>query len=191
MVKKRKASTPSMEHKYQAIRLYNSNTISLTDLKALFRVVSVVAEDEYTSKGQQKEVLATRDRFETIKKLTETRDIAKQKILLKMNKKSPLTSTRAEHIAQFATGYKGRLPHNWKRFGSLVNRSGRFSEPRPGSSKGKIVRPTYTGFKKFNRDFDAFAKSLTALLDLDSKNRKKVNSIAKQLKNTVSVNTKP
>jgi hypothetical protein len=184
-------STPTQEQKYQAIKLYHSNVISLSDLKALFRVVAVVADDEYTSASQQKAVLATRDRMETIKRLTQTRSDRKLELELKAVKKSRLVSTRAEHIAEFTSGHKGRLPHNWKRYGSLVNRSGRVNEPMDGSSRRKIGKPRYKGFKEFNRDYDALARALVRLLEQDSRRRGKVRGVLKKVKEGVSISAKP
>lgn len=180
-------TTKAQEEKFQAIYAWNSNLISLTDLKALFRVVSVVAEKEYTNPRQQEVVLKTRDRLEKIKRLTETRDAAKMRLELKYNKRKALPSTRAETIAQFTTNHKGKLPHSWKRYPAMENKSGRVNQSRPGSSSGKILPPTYRGFRKFNKDFDALANALRKLLELDAKNKGRVRDVLRRVRKGVGV----
>ena len=169
---------PTNEAKYQAIRLYNSGFISLTELKASLRMVAVVASEEYSSPGDQKDVLRTKDRLDRLTRLSMTRDAAKQEAILKLKPKSKLTSTRAEEIAKLATGYKGSLPHNWARYGILRKKTKRVNEPRPGSSKGKIApRTRYIGFKEFNRDYDLFEKAILQLL----RTRKAGKTVAREL----------
>ena len=69
-------STPkSRELKYQALRLYHSNQISLNDIKAQFRITRTATFDEYSSQSDQKDAIGTQDRLEKIKKLT--RHVAK------------------------------------------------------------------------------------------------------------------
>jgi hypothetical protein len=169
-------SSPTQETKYQAIRLYNSNQISLSDLKALFRVTSVVATNEYSNKGDIQDVLKSRDNVGILKRLTKTRDAARQEAILRLNKKSPLVTTRAEHIAAFTTGYDAPLPHNWKRY-PQHERKGPPNSSRPGSSDGKIGKTVYKGFKDYNRDFERLRKALIKLVK--SGNRK---AAAKALK---------
>lgn len=183
-------STPTQEAKYQAIRAYNSNLISLSDLRALFVVTATVAEKEYTNPRQQEMVLRTRDRLEKIARLTETRNEAKLRYELKSKKKAKLPSTRAETIAQFVSGYEGKVPYSWDRFGPLVAKSGRQSAPRDGSSKGKIANPRYIGFNKFNRDFDELAKAIVKLLEIDDRNRKKARSMLGKVGKSTNVTTR-
>jgi len=167
-------TTELQEHKYQAIRLYHSNQITLQDLKALFRVGTVVAEDEYTSKSQQEVLLNARDRLKKIKRLTATRkDFIKE---LRRKKRLPLPSTRAEAIAEMVTNFRaGKLPHDWKRFGPLI-RKGTPNPSRPGSSEGKIGRPIYRGFKKLNLDLDLLFDSMARLLEQDARRRNLIKS---------------
>lgn len=184
-------STPSQQQKYQAIRAWNSNLMSLSDLKTLFIVTAVVAGKEYTPSRQQDMVLRTRDRIEKIKRLTETRDAAKMRLELKSKKRSKLTATRAETIAQFASGFNGKVPHDWKRFGPLVAKTGRINPPRDGSSKGKITNPKYLGFNEFNRDFDNLSKALVKLLEVDDRNRKKAKSMLAKVGRSTKVSAVP
>lgn len=177
-----------MEKKYQAIKLYQSNAITLTDLKSLFRVVAVAAEDEYSGQQDQQDVLGTRDRLEKIERLTRTRNAAIQEKILRFKVKPRLTKTRDEEIAAFATKFKTGIPANWSRYGPLIKRSNRVNKPRPGSSKGKIARTTYRGFKKFNKDFEGFEQGLIRLLQTGSRQRlqKAVNAARGSVKVTTT-----
>lgn len=183
-----KTSTQQMERKYQALKLYNSNQISLSDIKALFRIVAVVAEDEYTSKTDQRDVIGTKDRLDKIARLSRTRSAAVQEKILRFKIKPRLTKTRDEEIAAFVTGFQTGIPANWKRYGILRKRTKRVNPPRPGSSKGKIARPTYRGFKKFNKDFAEFERSLLVLLNSGS--RKELGKNLKQVRDSVKVTAK-
>jgi len=176
-----------MEKKYQAIRLYNSSVISLTDLKSLFRIVAVVAEDEYTSKPDQQDVIGTRDRLEKIERLARTRNAAVQEKILRFKIKPRLTKTRDEEISAFVTNYKAGIPANWSRYGPLIKRTKRVNKPRPGSSKGKIARPTYRGFKRFNKDFAGFERELIKLLQSGS--RSKLQKSMKAVRGSVKITT--
>ena len=182
------SSKKQMERKYQAIKLYNSGQISLQDMKALFRIVTVVAHDEYTSKGKQKKVLGADERIKKLNRLTMTRSAAAQEKILALNTKPKLTATRDEAIAKFATRFTGGIPHSFDRYGPLIAKTKRVNPPRPGSSKGKIGKPNYRGFEKFNRDFDDFQKSLLILLR--SGDRKAVGKAIKKVRDSINVGTK-
>tara|TARA_E500000331_G_scaffold270298_1_gene261837 strand:- start:288 stop:857 length:570 start_codon:yes stop_codon:yes gene_type:complete len=166
------------EYRYQAIKLWNSGKISLTELKALFRVVATVVHKDFSNESDLQTVTATMARLEKLKDLTETRDIARQRIIMRMKPKTKFKGTREEEIAKFATGYKGKIPHNWKRYGPLVAKTDRYNPPRPGSSRKHIQRTTYSGFKQFNKDFDNFMQSLLKL----TRDRKQGANIARQAK---------
>jgi hypothetical protein len=186
-------STPKQrERKYQAIRLYNSGRISLADIKANFRIMAVLAHDEYTDADQQREVLGTRDRLDKIAKLARTRDAAKQEMILRFKTQPRLTRTRDEEISKFATRFKGTLPHNFKRYGILKKRTKRVNPPRPGSSRGKISRPRYIGFRRFNRDWDAMERSLANLIS-DKGANKTINQALQRVakRTTITVSRKP
>jgi hypothetical protein len=74
-----------------------------------------------------------------------------------------MESSREEVLAKFGTGYKGKIPLDWKRDGNLVRR-GRPNKPRPGSSKGKIGRTRVIGAKKVLKDFEALTRTLQGLI---------------------------
>lgn len=173
------SSAKQREKKYQAIRLYNSGVISLADIKAQFRIVATVADEEYSSPKDVSDALETKTNLEKIEKLTMTRDAAKQRLILKLNQKPRITANREETVAKFATQYRGGLPHNFVRYGILRSKSKRKNPPRHGSSKGKIARTRYHGFQKFNKDFDKLERGLLALL----KDRRSARGISKNLRN--------
>lgn len=174
------------EKKYQALRLYHSGAISLSDVKANFRIVATVADKEYSSPNDVKEVLETKTNLEKLEKLTMTRDVARQRMILKLNQKPRITATREETIAKFATDYRGGLPHNFVRYGILRSKSKRKNPPRPGSSAGKIGRTNYIGFKKFNKDFDALERNLLLLIRERGKATRFSNQL-RSLRNSVKV----
>ena len=89
----------SRELKYQALRLYHSNQISLNDIKAQFRITRTATFDEYSSQSDQKDAIGTQDRLEKIKKLTMTRSEAVLEKQLAMRVKPRLTATRDEEIS--------------------------------------------------------------------------------------------
>tara|TARA_E500000331_G_scaffold127711_1_gene125188 strand:- start:377 stop:952 length:576 start_codon:yes stop_codon:yes gene_type:complete len=164
------------EQRYQAIKLWNSGKISLTELKALFRVVSAVAHKDFSRQQDIQSVLDTMARIDKLKSLTETRDIARQRAIMKLKPKPRYQGTREDAISKFVTGYKGALPHNWSRYGPLVAQTDRYNPPRPYSSRDKIQQTRYVGFKEFNKRFDNFMKSLLQL----TKNRKEGGNIRAQ-----------
>ena len=183
-------TTIAQEHKYQALRLYHSGQASLSDIKAMFRVTAVAATSEYSATTSQKLFLGTKERMDTLHKMTMTRDIAKLRMLMRFKSKPKLSKNRAEVIADFALGANLGLPHDWTRYGSLVKRTKRVNPSRKGSSKRKIGKTRYIGFTKFNKDFDGLMKSMLLL----TKDRTtKGNNIAKQLagaKAAIEVSTK-
>jgi hypothetical protein len=174
------------EEKYQAIKLYNSNVITLADIKALFRVTATVTDDEYSSKTDQQDVLGAKARIHRIAKLAQTRQAAQAEAILRFRAKPKITANRAEVIAKFATGWRGPLPHTWSRYGTLVKRSKTINHPRHGSSRGKIRNTRYIGFKKFNKDWDSFEKALQELLQKDQSARAMKGAIDK-VKRSVSI----
>ena len=173
------------EQKYIGIRLYHSNRWK-TDNKAKFRTLSMVSKDEYLSSGDAKDILLTKRHLDTLYELSKTRDIAKQEALLRLGTKKPLTGTRNEAIAKFVTGWKGKLPHTFNRYGNLVARNKRRAEVRKGSSRNKVRRTTTSGFKEFNKDYKLFTRNLLKIFALDSrKSRKMAKGLAKKVRITV------
>ena len=148
------------ERKFQALFLYHSRKISLSELKALFRVGSVAASNEYSSSRNQKNVLATQARLEKLERLASTRSEAKQRALLKLAPKRKNPSDRGTAISAFVTGWRG--PRTFERFSPMPPH--RNSTPRPGSSKGKIEATRYEGWEQFNKRFDALMRELERLL---------------------------
>lgn len=161
-------NAPLSEKKYQAIKLYNSGFISLTDIKAMFRILSVVTDEPYSTKTEQEDVLRTEYLLGKIERLAMTRDAAKQRAILRFSRPTPPIN-RAEAISAFVTRFDGA--RTWERFGPLIARSGRKSEPRPGSSKGKIAKTRYIGFDKANRCFEELFLALEQLLASSEKQK--------------------
>ena len=74
-----------------------------------------------------------------------------------------MSASREETLAKFGTGYKGKIPLDWKRDGNLVRR-GKPNKPRKGSSKGKIGRTRVIGAKKVLKDFKLLTNTLQNLM---------------------------
>ena len=187
------SSKQDREKRYQAIRLWNSGAISLTDLKNQFRVVTSVTHQKYTAKKDQTDVLATQKRLETLERLTMTRNLAKTKALMKLKPKPKLTATRDEEIAAFVTNYKTGIPANYKRYGILVAKTKRVNPPRPGTSKGKIAKGRYQGFDTFNKDYDKLMKALLLLANSggSKSSRTDVSKALANVSNKVKVSANP
>ena len=151
------------ERKYQGLRLYHSKIISLTELKALFRITATATTDDYSRKEDQVDAIGTIARIDKIKQLSGTRDYYKQQYIMRNKVKPNLTETRNEAIASFVTNYKTVIPHKWTRYGILVAKNKRKAKPRIGSSAGKWAQTNYIGFEKFNRDFDSLMNALANL----------------------------
>ncbi len=165
------------EYRYQAIKLWNSGQISLTELKAMFRIVATVSHGDFSSPKDIKSVEGVMARLEKFRDLSETRSTAKQRVILKMKPKPSIsTGTREEARAKFLTGFKGKLPHDWKRYGPLVAKTDRYNAPRPNTSRKWIKKPKYIGFKEFIKSADMLFQSLSELV----KDRTQKTNIAKQ-----------
>lgn len=174
------------EKKYQAIYLFTSGKISLTELKAMFRVAYVAATDEYSSPGDQKDFLGTRVRLEKVARLTETRDLARQRMIMRFTPKPKLFGDRAQAIAETATGFCDK---SFRRFSPMPPH--RNSKPRPGSSKGKIGRTRYVGFKEFNKRFDALMQSLLALTGDNKAAGKEIAGRSQRMRKGIQISAKP
>lgn len=84
-------------------------------------------------------------------RIRQTRNDARQLMKIKFAPRQ-LNAPREEVLAKWATGYKGKVPLNWKRDGNLI-RKGRPNKPKPGSSR-KVIRQTRViGAKKVLKDF--------------------------------------
>ena len=183
------SNSEQREKRYQAIRLYNSGVISLSDLKAKFRIVSTLADPEYTNPKKLDGVLGTKSRIETLERLTRTRGQATGIALKKYRKPPPVTSNREEQAAKFVTKFRGNVPHNWKRYGTLVKRSSKENPPRLGTARRLIRDPRYQGFEEFNKDFDYLIRAL-ADLDGSKQSRRAVSSALRKSKASANVTVK-
>jgi hypothetical protein len=146
------------EAKYQMLKLVRSGR-SLREAKALMKVGTVALTTEYAKAGDLKDLQNLEAGLHRIRK---TRNDAKQIMKLKFAPRT-MESSREEVLAKFGTGYKGKIPLDWKRDGNLIRR-GRPNKPRPGSSKGKIGRARVIGAKKVLQDFEALTGTLQALI---------------------------
>ena len=144
--------------KYQMLKLVRSGR-SLREAKALMKVGTVALTTEYAKAGDLKDLQNLEGGLHRIR---ETRNDAKQIMKLKFAPRT-MESSREEVLAKFGTGYKGKIPLDWKRDGNLVRR-GRPNKPRPGSSKGKIGRTRVIGAKKVLKDFETLTRTLQALI---------------------------
>ena len=95
-------------------------------------------------------------------RIRQTRNDAKRIMKLKFAPRT-MESSREEVLAKFGTGYKGKIPLDWKRDGNLIRR-GRPNKPRTGSSKGKIGRTRVIGAKKVLKDFETLTRTLQNLI---------------------------
>lgn len=155
---------PRNEQKYQMIKLVKSGR-TFTEAQALMKAASTGLDPEYTSAKDLKELA----KLEGINHLLMTRKQATKLMDLRFPPPRPYPSTRAEAIAKFASGYRGRIPLNWKRDGNLIRR-GPPNKPQPGSSAGKIGKTSVVGASKTLKDFD---KMVGVLLELQQKHGKK------------------
>ena len=138
---------------------------TFTEAQALMKAASTGLDPEYTSGKDLKEL----SKLEGINHLLMTRKQATKLMDLRFPPPRPYPSTRAEAIGKFASGYRGRIPLNWKRDGNLIRR-GPPNKPQPGSSAGKIGKTSVVGASKTLKDFD---KMVGVLLELQQKHGKK------------------
>ena len=144
--------------KYQLIKLVKSGR-TLKEAKALIKGVAVGLTTEYAKAGDLKDL---QNLEAGLHRIHQTRNDAKQIMKLKFAPRT-MESSREEVLAKFGTGYKGKIPLDWKRDGNLVRR-GRPNKPRPGSSKGKIGQTKVTGAKRILKDFEALTRTLQGLM---------------------------
>ena len=108
---------PRNEQKYQMIKLVQSGR-TITEARALMKAASTGLDPEYTSAKDLKDLA----KLEGINHLLLTRKQATKLMDLRFPPPRAYSSTRAEAIAKFASGYRGQLPLNWKRDGNLIRR---------------------------------------------------------------------
>jgi len=162
---------PRNEQKYQMIKLVKSGR-TITEAQALMKAASTGLHPEYTSVKDLKDLA----KLEGINHLLMTRKQATKLMDLRFPPPRSYPSTREEAIAKFASGYRGRIPLNWKRDGNLI-RKGPPNKPQPGSSAGKIGKTSVVGASKTLKDFD---KMVGVLLELQEKHGKKNHSAMKK-----------
>jgi hypothetical protein len=108
-----------------------------------------------------------------------------------MTARSNLESSKEEVLSKWVTGYRGKLPLNWKRDGNLIRR-GPPNRARPGSSFGKVGKTRVRGVKKVLKDLRAMMKAIQELEAYDTKKRKSgdLNKWAKAIvmKATTNIN---
>jgi hypothetical protein len=174
------------EAKYQFIKLVKSGR-TLIEAKALMKAASAALHPEYTAEKD----LRALEALENINHLLLTRAHAVELMELKLarRKSRAYPSTRQEAIAKFATGFRGRLPLNWKRDGNLIRR-GKPNRPRPGSSRGKIGKTRVIGATRVLKDFDTLVNTLAKLQEQHGKHdhgvvKKAFRSIRTQVSATV------
>ncbi len=144
--------------KYQYIKLMKSGR-SMRETKSLFRSVAASLMKEYVSKKDLMDLLSLEGGFNRIS-MTRGQAVDVAKIKFAPRK---IQNARAEEIlAKFIIGYRGRIPHDWKRDGNLIRR-GRPNKTRPGSSRGKIGKTRVIGAAKVLKDFRHLIRTLQRL----------------------------
>ena len=155
---------------------------TITEARALMKAASTGLDPEYTSAKDLKDLA----KLEGINHLLLTRKQATQLMDLRFPPPRAYTSTRAEAIAKFASGYRGQLPLNWKRDGNLIRR-GPPNKPQPGSSAGKIGKTRVSGASKTLKDFDRLVKTLSDLQQKHGKqNDKAIRKAFKSIRTSVA-----
>ena len=145
------------ESKYAMIKLVKSGR-TLRETKSMMKAVSVGLTAEYAKGGDLKDLQSLEGGLYRIR---QTRNDARQLMKIKFAPRA-MESSREETLSKFATGYRGKLPLNWKRDGNLIRR-GRPNKPRPGSSAGRIGKTRIIGAKKVLKDFKQLIRTLQNL----------------------------
>ena len=175
------------EAKYITLRGIFGDPNFLSDDEVREIVIYTAGLSQYQNKGQVEAMMNISGNIAMLRKLgrfTLTKDTYKRLIALRDQRRyDNFTQTKADAIASFMNL---KEPHNIK-----VQRPSRFErrdgKPRAieriGSSTGKIS-VQYIGFKKVEKDFDAFFKSLQAFGNQQAKMNKPnlKKTIDKQIK---------
>ena len=149
-------SAPRNEQKYQLIKLVQSGR-TFTEARSRVKAVSTALHPEYVSTKD----LTALAKLEGFNHLLLTRGQALDLMRIKFPAARAYPSNREEAIAKFVSGYRGKLPLNWKRDGNLIRR-GPPNKPQPGSSAGKVgVR--VIGAQKTLKDLQHLVKTLQRL----------------------------
>jgi hypothetical protein len=175
------------EYKYQMLKLVHSGR-SMGEAHALIKAVSVGLTPKYAKQRDIIDLLALEG---SLYKITSTRAAHQNLWYLKMTARSNLESSKEEVLSKWVTGYRGKLPLNWKRDGNLIRR-GPPNRARPGSSFGKVGKTRVRGVKKVLKDLRAMMKAIQELEAYDTKKRKSgdLNKWAKAIvmKATTNIN---
>ena len=157
------------ESKYITMRGIFGDPNFLSDDEVREIVIYTAGLSQYQNKGQVEAMMKISGNvamLRTIGKFTITKDTYKRLIALREKRRyDKFTQTKADAIASFMNLAE---PHNInvKRPSRFERRDGKpRSIERIGSSTGKIS-VSYKGFKKVEKDFDAFFKSLQKFGDI-------------------------
>ena len=157
------------EQAYQMIKLIKSGR-TLGETKAMMKAVTVGLHSDFSKLQDIKDLQALEGGLYRI------RQTRKQRQGLLKVKFAPrkYEARKEEVLAKWATGYRGRLPLDWKRDKNLIRR-GRPNKPRPNTARNVINTTRVIGAKKVLKDFRALTKTLQDLI------RKHGNGNTKQL----------
>ena len=150
-------TTVRQDKKYQMIKLVHSGR-TLSEAKSMMKAVTVGLSSEYAKSDDLKDLASLEGGLYRIRMTrNDTRQL--QKIRFGPRK---LSATRDETLSKWATGYRGKIPLDWKRDGNLIRR-GPPNKSRKGSSVGKIGRTRVIGAKKVLKDFRSLISTLKGL----------------------------
>jgi hypothetical protein len=169
------------ERKYQMLKLIHSGR-TLKEAKAEMKAVAVGLTSEYAKEGDLKDLQSLEG---GLYRIGQTRKQAQGLLKVRFAPRK-MNSSREEHLAKWASGYKGKIPLNWKRDGNLIRR-GPPNKPRPGSSAGKIGQTRVIGAKKVLKDFKQLTKTLQELMRKHGKSdTKKLQKAFKSVRTSIT-----
>ena len=146
------------EERYQLIKLVLSGR-TLTESKAMIKAVTVGLHKDFTKLSDMKDL---QDLEGGLYRIRQTRGQAQQLMKIKFAPRK-YSARKDETIAKFATGYRGKIPLNWKRDGNLI-RKGKENKPRKDRRAKRIVKQTRViGAKRVLKDFRQLIKTLQDL----------------------------
>ena len=103
------------QKKYQMIKLIKSGR-TLAEAKAMMKAVSVGLHSDFSKLQDIKDLQDLEGGLYRIRQTRKARGKGFSKLnLVRVN----MTAGKEEVLAKWATGYKGRIPLNWKRDGNL------------------------------------------------------------------------
>ncbi len=146
------------EQKYQMIKLVHSGR-TLREAKSMMKAVTVGLHSEYTALNDMKDL---QDLEGGLWRIRANRNSAQQIMKIKFGPRK-YSARKEEVIAKWGTGYRGKVPLDFKRDGNLI-RKGPPNKSRPGSSIGKVRPTTVRGAKRVLKDFRALTATLQGLM---------------------------